>query len=61
MLKMILERAGSDVTMVTSHSLKRTLIDWGSKFCLDDGILALLGRHSKCVKGSVPVYAREEA
>ena len=61
MLKMILERAGSDVTMVTSHSLKRTLIDWGSKFCLDDGILALLGRHSKCVRGSVPVYAREEA
>ncbi|CAE7318224.1 unnamed protein product [Symbiodinium sp. CCMP2592] len=61
MLKMVLERAGSDVSMVTSHSLKRTLLDWGSKFCLDDGILALLGRHSKCVKGSVPVYAKEEA
>ncbi|CAE7241920.1 unnamed protein product [Symbiodinium microadriaticum] len=44
-----------------SHSLKRTILDWGSKFCIDDAILALLGRHSKCVKGSVPVYAREES
>ena len=52
---------GSDTSLVRSHSLKRTILDWGSKFCIDDAILALLGRHSKCVKGSVPVYAREES
>ncbi|CAE7462001.1 unnamed protein product, partial [Symbiodinium sp. KB8] len=61
MLKLMLQRCGSDVSLVRSHSLKRTILDWGSKFCIDDAILALLGRHSKCVKGSVPVYAREES
>ena len=61
MLKLMLQRCGSDTSLVRSHSLKRTILDWGSKFCIDDAILALLGRHSKCVKGSVPVYAREEA
>ena len=61
MLKLMLQREGSDVSLIRSHSLKRTLLDWGSKFCIDEAILALLGRHSKCVKGSVPVYAREEA
>ena len=61
MLKLMLQRGGSDVSLVRSHSLKRTLLDWGSKFCIDEAVLALLGRHSKCVKGSVPVYAREEA
>ena len=61
MLKLMLQRCGSDTSLVRSHSLKRTILDWGSKFCIDDSILALLGRHSKCVKGSVPVYAREEA
>ena len=61
MLKLMLQRCGSDASLVRSHSLKRTILDWGSKFCIDDAILALLGRHSKCVKGSVPVYAREES
>ena len=61
MLKLMLQRCGSDVSLVRSHSLKRTILDWGSKFCIDDSILALLGRRSKCVKGSVPVYAREES
>ena len=61
MLKLMLQRCGSDTSLVRSHSLKRTILDWGSKFCIDDSILALLGRHSKCVKGSVPVYAREES
>ena len=61
MLKLMLQRCGSDTSLVRSHSLKRTILDWGSKFCIDDAILALLGRHSKCVKGSVPVYAREES
>ena len=61
MLKLMLQRGGSDVSLIRSHSLKRTLLDWGSKFCIDEALLALLGRHSKCVRGSVPVYAREEA
>ena len=61
MLKLMLQRCGSDTSLVRSHSLKRTILDWGSKFCIDDAVLALLGRHSKCVRGSVPVYAREES
>ena len=52
MLKLMLQRGGSDVSLVRSHSLKRTILDWGSKFCIDEAILALLSRMTKVLSNS---------
>ena len=47
----------SRVLQISSHSLKRTALSWGSKYGLTPGEKSILGRHASATLGSQAVYS----
>ena len=47
----------SRVLQISSHSLKRTALSWGSKYGLTPDEKSILGRHASATLGSQAVYS----
>ena len=50
---------GSDVEVVSSHSLKATLLAWCARYGLSPQTRSMLGRHSSCLAETFAIYSRD--
>ena len=50
---------GSDVEVVSSHSLKATLLAWCARYGLSPQSRSMLGRHSSCLAETFAIYSRD--
>lgn len=50
-----------DEEIVSSHSLKATLLSWAAKFGLSSQTRSLLGRHTSCLNETFAIYSRDLA
>ena len=50
---------GSDAEIVSSHSLKATLLAWCARFGLSPQTRSMLGRHSSCLAETFAIYSRD--
>lgn len=50
---------GSDGEIVSSHSLKATLLAWCARFGLSPQTRSMLGRHSSCLSETFAIYSRD--
>jgi hypothetical protein len=53
-------RAGSD-EVVSSHSLKATMLAWAARFGMTPQTRSLLGRHTSCLNETFAIYSRDLA
>jgi hypothetical protein len=52
---------GFDGEIVSSHSLKATLLAWSARFGLTPQTRSLLGRHTSCLNETFSIYSRDLA
>lgn len=52
---------GANEEVVSSHSLKATLLAWAAKFGLSPQTRSLLGRHTSCLNETFAIYSRDLA
>ena len=50
---------GSDIEVVSSHSLKATLLAWCARYGLSPQTRSMLGRHSSCLAETFAIYSRD--
>ena len=50
---------GCDVEVISSHSLKATLLSWAARFGLSPQTRSLLGRHTSCLNETFAIYSRD--
>ena len=50
---------GSDTEVVSSHSLKATLLAWCARYGLSPQTRSMLGRHSSCLAETFAIYSRD--
>ena len=53
--------SGTDNEVVTSHSLKATLLAWSARYGLSPQTRSLLGRHTSCLNETFAIYSRDLA
>eukprot|EP00435_Cladocopium_sp_Y103_P070167 s38_g34.t1 len=51
--------AGSDMEIVSSHSLKATMLSWCARYGLSPATRSMLGRHTSCLNETFAIYSRD--
>eukprot|EP00435_Cladocopium_sp_Y103_P059829 s231_g21.t1 len=50
---------GSDAEIISSHSLKATMLSWCARYGLTPSTRSMLGRHSTCLHETFAIYSRD--